>query len=375
MRKIPLLDLEKLHAPIRAEMLDAIARVVGSARFVQGEEVQRLEQRIAEYCRVRHAIACANGSDALYLALLASGIEPGDEVVTTPFSFFATAGSIARAGAVPVFADIDPATFNLDPSELGRTLEKHPHAKAIVPVHLYGGCADMHPILEAAGHYGCAVIEDGAQSIGAEYKGRRAQGLGDTGCISFFPSKNLGAMGDAGMLTTNDPGRAARLAALRVHGETAQYYHQWIGINSRLDTIQAAVLLVKLQYLDEWTCARQRNAARYQELLAGCEGISLPRAAPWQNRHVWNQFVIRARQRDGLRAYLAEQGIGTQIYYPKPLHLQPCFAYLGYRAGDFPHAEQASAEVLAIPVHPAVGDDEIQYISVKIKEFYDRVVH
>ena len=375
MPRIPLLDLDRLHAPIRQEILDAITQVVDSQRFILGEEVKELERRIAEYCGVRHAIACASGSDALYLALLAIGIQPGDEVVTTPFSFFATAGTIARAGAIPVFADIDPATFNLDPGDLRRVLESHPKVRAILPVHLYGGCADMDPILATASKHGCQVIEDGAQSIGAEYKGRRAQSLGDIGCISFFPSKNLGAMGDAGMLTTNNDELAAKLASLRVHGEDTKYHHRWVGINSRLDSMQAAILLVKFGYLDEWTRARQHNAGRYRELLAGCDGICLPAAASWQTRHIWHQFVVRAQERDRLRQYLSEQGIGSEVYYPTPLHLQPCFEYLGYREGDFPHAENAARQVLAIPVHSALDEGEIEDISSAIRSFYTKVVH
>ena len=370
-RRVPLLDLSVQNAPIREEILAAMARVLDSQQFILGEDMRLLEDEIAGYCGTSHAVGCASGSDALSLSLQALGVGPGDTVVTVPFTFFATAGSIARAGARPVFVDIDPATFNMDPARLGEALELHPETKAVVPVHLYGGCADMDPILELARSHGCVVIEDGAQSIGAEYKGRRALGIGDVGCLSFFPSKNLGGPGDAGMITTNDKKLAEKLASLRMHGENRRYHHRWIGTNSRMDTLQAAVLRVKLPHLDDWTAARRTNAECYAARLAGESlPVSLPRPADYQTRHVFNQFVVRCPRRDQLRERLEENGIGSQIYYPVPLHLQECFAYLGYREGDFPESEKAALEVVALPVAPGLAEDDIDYVCDAIREFY-----
>jgi dTDP-4-amino-4,6-dideoxygalactose transaminase len=368
-RKIPLLDLRSLHRPIRDEILAEVTRVIDSNAFILGEDVKLLEKSVAEYCQVPYAIGCASGSDALLLALMAAGIGAGDEVLTTPFTFFATAGSIVRAGATPVFVDIDPETYNLDPALLAETIRRHPKAKAILPVHLFGGCADMDPILEIAHAHGCLVIEDGAQSIGAEYKGRRAQSIGDLGCISFFPSKNLGGFGDGGMVVTGNEALAKKVAALRVHGAPRKYFHEWVGINSRLDTIQAAVLRVKLKYLDAETEGRQKNAAHYRSLLSGLP-ITLPQPAPYQTRHVYNQFVIRAPRRDELKSYLQEHGVGTDVYYPLSLHQQVCFQNLGYQVGDFPQSEKAASEVLAIPVHSALPEQDRVYISDLIRAFY-----
>jgi dTDP-4-amino-4,6-dideoxygalactose transaminase len=368
-RKVPLLDLQALHQPIRDEVLAAVTRVIDSNAFILGEDVKQLEKSIAAYCHVPYAIGCASGSDALLLAMMAAGVEPGDAVLTTPFSFFATAGAIVRAGATPVFVDIDPATYNIHPQELAQAIRRTPRAKAIVPVHLYGGSADMDPILEIARGRGSVVIEDGAQSIGAEYKGRGAQSIGDIGCISFFPSKNLGGFGDGGMLLTRDEGYARKLAALRVHGESRQYFHEWVGINSRLDSLQAAVLRVKLRYLDAETLGRQKNAALYRKRLAGLP-IGLPQPAPYQTRHVYNQFVIRAPRRDQLKAYLQENGVATAIYYPLPLHQQVCFRDLGYREGDFPESEKAAREVLALPVHSALAEQDVEYVCQRIRAFY-----
>ena len=362
-RRVPLLDLTSVHAPLRDEILGELMRVIDSQKFILGEDIRLLERDIASYCGAAHGIACASGSDALYLALLAAGVGHGDQVITTPFSFFATAGSISRAGATPVFADIDPVTYNIDPARMAEALDGHPRAKAMIPVHLFGGSADMDPILNLARERGCVVIEDGAQSIGAEYKGRRTQSLGEIGCLSFFPSKNLGCFGDGGMLTVNDETLAGKLAALRVHGAHRKYFHEWIGINSRMDTIQAAILRVKLRHLDSWTAARQRNAALYRKLLSGVSHIGLPMAAPYQTRHVYNQFVIRSARRDALKRYLQENGVGTEIYYPLPLHLQQCFQDLGYREGDFPESEKAAGEVLALPVYPGLSPDDIEYVA------------
>jgi dTDP-4-amino-4,6-dideoxygalactose transaminase len=333
--------------------------------------VKLLEQSIAEYSHVAHAIGCASGSDALLLALMAAGVERGDAVLTTPFTFFATAGSIVEAGATPVFVDIDPATYNMDPQSLAEAIRRTPKAKVVMPVHLYGGCADMDPILEIARERDCLVVEDGAQSIGAEYKGRSAQSMGDMGCISFFPTKNLGGFGDGGMVLTQDEQHARKLRALRVHGADRRYFHEWVGINSRLDTLQAAVLRVKLKYLDQETGGRQRNAARYGHNLAGAGlPIGLPETATYQTRHVYNQFVIRAPRRDELKSYLAENGVSSEIYYPLSLHQQVCFADLGYRQGDFPESEKAAAEVLALPVYGALSAEDVDYVSQRIVAFY-----
>lgn len=367
---MPLLDLEGLHRPIRDEVLAAIARVVDSNRFILGEDVKRLEESIAAYCGVPYAVGCGSGSDALLLALMAAGVERGDAVLTTPFTFFATAGSIVLAGATPVFVDIDPATFNMDPRALAETLRHMPRAKAVIPVHLYGGCADMDPILEIARARECVVIEDGAQSIGAEYKGRRAQSMGEIACLSFYPTKNLGAFGEAGMVLTKNEQAAHKLAALRVHGAIHKYYHRWVGLNSRLDTMQAAILRVKLQYLDAETAGRQKNAERYRAALAGSP-VGLPHPAEYQTRHIYNQFVIRAPERDRLRAYLEENGVGTDIYYPLALHQQECFRDLGYRAGDFPESEKAARETLALPVHSALSEEDVDYVGARIRAFYE----
>jgi len=370
-RQIPLLDLRPQHQPIHQEILAEIARVIDSQKFIMGDDVRLLEKAVAEYCAVPHAIACGSGSDALYLALLATGIKHGAQVLTTPFSFFATAGSISRAGATPVFADIQYDTFNIDPNRLTETIRFHPRTRAIIPVHLFGGCADLDPIMSLARERGCVVIEDGAQSIGAEYNGRKAQSIGDVGCISFFPSKNLGAFGDGGMMTTKDADLAKKLASLRLHGTIRKYHHEWIGTNSRLDTLQAAILRVKLRHLDSWTEARQNNAALYRRILSRLGApLTLPQVAPYQTRHVYNQFVVRCPNRDALRDYLKQHGVATEVYYPLPLHLQPCYKDLGYREGDFPVSEQAAREVLALPVHPGLSAEDIEYICHLVRSFY-----
>ncbi|HEX3743618.1 MAG TPA: DegT/DnrJ/EryC1/StrS family aminotransferase [Bryobacteraceae bacterium] len=368
-RKVPLLDMGALHRPIRQEVLAAMERVVDSNAFILGEDVRQLEKSIAQYCQTVHAVGCGSGSDALLLAMMAAGVGPGDAVIATPFTFFATAGSIALAGATPVFVDIDPATFNMDPDALAATIRRTPRAKIVMPVHLYGGCADMDPILETARARGCVVIEDGAQSIGAEYKGRRAQSLGDMGCLSFYPTKNLGAFGEGGMVLTSDDELARKLAALRVHGSLQKYVHRWVGLNSRLDTLQAAILRVKFQYLDAETAGRQKNAARYRANLAGLP-LGLPVPAAYQTRHIYNQFVIRVQDRERLKAFLDENGVGSDIYYPLSLHQQECFGYLGYRAGDFPESEKAAREVLALPIHSALSEEDVDYASAQIRAFY-----
>ena len=368
-KSIPLLDLRAQHGAIRDEILAEVVRVIDSQQFILGEEVRQLEHEIAAYSGAKFAVGCASGTDALLLALLALEIRPGDEVLTTPFSFFATAGAIHTAGAVPVFADIDRATFNLDPRPTAEVLARHPKIRAILPVHLFGGCADMDPICALARDRGIPVIEDAAQAIGAEYKGRRAGSIGAVACFSFFPSKNLGAYGDGGMLTTSDPALYERLLSLRVHGTRGrEYFHERVGINSRLDALQAAVLRVKLRYLDSWTGARQENAALYRARLA--PPVSPPVPAPYQTRHIHNQFSVRCPRRDALREHLKEHGISTAIYYPVPLHLQPCFASLGYRAGEFPASEAAAGELLALPVYPELPQSDIERVSSTIKAFY-----
>jgi dTDP-4-amino-4,6-dideoxygalactose transaminase len=369
-RPVPLLDLRPQFSAIEPEVLSAIQRVVVSQNFILGEEVEVFEREMAEYCKSNYAVGCASGSDALLLALMALDIGPGDRVLTTPYTFFATAAAISRLGAVPVFVDIEPDHFNLDPEQAAQVIRSG-NIKAVIPVHLFGGCADLDPIIAAAGEQGIPVIEDAAQSIGSEYKGRRAGSIGDIGCFSFFPSKNLGAFGDAGLCTSNDAALTERLRSLRVHGSRVKYYHESVGINSRLDALQAAVLRVKLRHLDGWSAARQRNAESYRKLLeAAGAPVVVPRPAPYQTRHIYNQFVIRCERRDELRGYLQRNGVGTEIYYPLPLHLQPCFAYLGYKEGDFPVSEGVSKTSLALPVYPELQRDDLEYVAGQISEFF-----
>jgi dTDP-4-amino-4,6-dideoxygalactose transaminase len=365
---IPLLDLTRQYQPLRERIQAALARVVESQRFILGAEVEHFEQRFAEYCGAGYAVGCASGTDALELALMAAGIGPGDEVLTVPFTFFATAGAILSAGARPVFIDVEPESFNLDIGQLDRVLAAHTAIKAILPVHLYGGCADMGPLLERAAARGIPVIEDAAQAVGAECRGARAGSIGTIGCFSFFPTKNLGGFGDGGMLTTQDEKLARDLRALRVHGSFEKYVHQWPGMNSRLDALQAAVLNVKLDFLDEWNRARQRNAALYRELLD--DVVTTPSPRPHQTSHVYNQFVVRCERRDELRAWLSAHGVGTEIYYPVPMHLQPALAGYGYQAGDFPVSEQLSREVLALPIFAELTENEIGAVAGLIREFY-----
>jgi dTDP-4-amino-4,6-dideoxygalactose transaminase len=370
-KTIPLLDLAAQHREIRDEVLAAVTRVIDSQKFILGEEVKQLEQSAARYCGAKYAIGCASGSDALFLALLALDLQPGDEVVTTPYTFFATVGAICRAGATPVFLDVEPETYNMDVRQLAGVLDAHPKVRAIIPIHLFGGCVDMDPLCEIAAARGIPVIEDAAQSIGSEYKGRRAGSLGQMACFSFFPSKNLGAYGDGGMLTTNDPALAERLTALRVHGTKKKYYHDYIGINSRLDALQAAVLRVKFKYLDSWTKKRQQNAAMYRDILKGLNvPVVDPVTMPYQTRHVFNQFAIRAEDRDALQAHLKQHGVGSEVYYPLPLHLQTCFAHLGHRAGEFPVSEQLAKESLAVPIYSELQPSDIDYVCSLIQSFY-----
>ena len=381
--KVPLIDLQAQYQTIRDEVRLAVDRVFESQQFVMGAEVQALEEEIAEYSQAKFAIGCASGSDALLLALMSLGVGAGDEVITTPFSFFATASAIARLGALPVFADIDERTFNINPSLVGEKITAR--TKAIVPVHLYGQCTEMDPLSElsrqgwrrtADKDVGAPIpiIEDAAQAIGAEDVGRRAGSMGTIGCFSFYPSKNLGGAGDGGMLTTNDVEHARHLRMLRLHGEEQRYHHKIIGINSRLDALQAAVLRVKLRHLDEWTNARQRKAQQY-ELMFADTGLSEEVKTPQLRvdaRHIFHQFVIHIRdgRRDALREHLRMSGVGTDIYYPVPLHLQECFAYLGYKEGDFPIAERAAKETLALPVYPELTDEQQEYVVSAIGEYF-----
>lgn len=368
--KVPLLDLKAQYRPIRAEILAALEAVCDEQAFILGARVADLETDIQGYVGASHAVGVASGTDAILLALMAVGVGPGDEVVTVPYTFFATAGSISRLGAKPVFVDIKPDTYNLDPALLESAVT--PKTKAVMPVHLYGQCAEMEPILAVAARRKIPVIEDAAQAIGAARRGRRAGTLGQAGCFSFFPSKNLGGFGDGGMVTTNDQALADRVRMLRVHGSRVKYVHEAIGLNSRLDALQAAVLRIKLTHLEEWTKGRQRNAARYDSLFkdAGLlDRVTLP-AVTADNRHVYNQYVVRVPQRDQLRAFLQEQGVGTEVYYPLPLHLQVCYKDLGYREGSFPQAERAARETLALPIFAELTADQQAYVVERIKKFF-----
>ena len=367
--KVPLLDLQAQYRPLRDEILAALTRVSDSQRFVMGPEIAALEGELARMLDVRHAVAVSSGTDALLLALMTVGVCAGDEVVTSAYSFFATAGVIARLGARPVFVDIDPVTFNIDPAQLAAAVT--PRTKAIEPVHLFGLSADLDPILDEAPRCGVPVIEDAAQAIGATCRSRKVGGIGTIGCFSFYPSKNLGAFGEAGLLTTNDPSLARRARLLRNHGMEPKYYHSMVGGNFRMDEVQAAVLRVKAPHLEAWTEARRVNAARYVRMIGDAglhDRVALP-TEPRDRRHVFNQFVIRAPDRDGLKRHLDARGIGSEIYYPVPLHLQPCFADLGHRAGEFPHAERAAKESLAIPVYGELSVEQQQAVVDAIAAF------
>ena len=348
---VPLLDLEAQYRPIRDEVLAAVIRVCDSQRFIQGPEVEALERELAGALGVAEAIGVSSGTDALLVAMMALGVGAGDEVITSTYSFFATAGCIARLGAVPRLVDIDPETYNLSPSAVRAALS--PRTKAIIPVHLYGLCADMDPLLAIAAEARVPIIEDACQAIGATYKGRQAGSMGTAGCFSFFPSKNLGAFGDGGLVTTEDAALAREIRRLRNHGSETKYYHEKIGGNFRLDALQAAILRVKLPHLPSWTAMRRENAARYRRLFADRvpDGSIVLPVEPYDRSHIYNQFVVRVPRRDTVRAFLAEHGIGTEVYYPVPFHLQECFAALGHRRGDFPAAESAAESTLALPIY------------------------
>jgi len=377
--QVPLLDLKKQYALIREEVRAVTEEIYESQYFIMGPHVERLEKDIAAYCRTDHAIGVSSGSDALIIALMALGVGSGDLILTTPYTFFATAGAVARVGARPVFVDIDPDTYNISPTLLAHALEAMPagqreKVKAVIPVHLYGQCADMEPILKVAADYHLPVIEDAAQAIGAEYQGRRAGSMSSFGCFSFFPSKNLGAFGDGGIVTTGDRHLGETVRILRNHGAQPKYYHHIIGGNFRLDALQAAIVAIKLKHLDNWTAGRQENAANYRELfqVAGLAAhLKLPVEKP--GRHIYNQFVIAVpKSRDELRAYLQEAGIGTEVYYPVPLHLQKCFAGLEYGPGDFPVAEEAARQTLALPIYPELTHNQQTYTVEQIKQFFVR---
>lgn len=372
--KVQLLDLASQYRKIRKEVLREVTKVCDSQHYVLGKNVAGLEEEVASYCGARFAVGVASGTDALLLALMAAGVKAGDKVITTPFTFFATVGSIVRLGAQPVFVDIHPKTYNIDPERIEEYLKKNRKGvKAVIPVHLYGQCADMAPIKAAAKKYRLSVIEDAAQSIGAEYRGKRAGSIGDMGCLSFYPTKNLGCFGDGGMVTTNDAGLYDRLKMLRVHGSRVRYYHDEVGINSRLDEIQAAVLRIKLKHLDGWSAARVRNAERYNDLFAkaGIKDVILPYIQK-RNLSVFNQYVISVPKRDELRAYLASRAIGSEIYYPLSLHQQKCFKYLGYKKGDLPVSEKKAKEVLALPIYPELRESEQKFVVSSIAEFYKK---
>lgn len=366
---IPMLDLKAQYAAIKKDVDAAVLRVIESQHFILGPEVEALEREIAAYCNVEHCVGLSSGSDALLVALMALDVGPGDEVITTPYTFFATVGAIARLGARPVFVDIDPATYNIDPRGVAACVS--PRTRAIIPVHLYGQCAEMEPILAVAARHGLAVIEDAAQAIGAEYRGRMAGSMGTFGCFSFFPSKNLGGFGDGGALVTNDAALADKCRLLRGHGSQPKYYHKILGGNFRLDALHAAVLRVKLPHLDAWHAARQRVAAYYTHAFADA-GLAGRVQAPAmvQSRHVFNQYVARVEKRDALRQHLAQLKISTETYYPLPLHLQECFAQLGHQVGDFPESERAAQQTVALPMYPELTTGQQERVVAAIAEFY-----
>ena len=371
-QKVPLLDLKAQFAPLRADVLEAIARVCDAQQFILGSEVEGLERELEAFLGIPHAVGVSSGTDALLAALMALGVGAGDEVVTSPFSFFATAGSIARLGARPVFVDIDRGTFNIDVDAIGAAATSK--TKAILPVHLFGQSADMAPIVELSERSGIPIVEDAAQAIGACYRGRPVGGIGTIGCFSFFPTKNLGAFGDAGLVTTPDGTIARKVRAIRQHGGEVKYHHDLVGANFRIDALQAAILRVKLPHLESWTGARRKNAERYRALFvqAGLVGtVTLPAQAA-DRTHVYNQFVIRVPERDRLRAHLQSRGVGTEVYYPVPLHLQPCFRELGYRAGSFPVAETAANEALALPIYGELSEAQQSWVVEAIREFFRR---
>lgn len=377
---VPLLDLKAQYKTIRNEIRPVVDEIFESQYFILGPQVQKCEELIAAYCQCPYAVGVSSGSDALIIALMAENIGPGDEVITTPYTFFATVGAIARVGATPVFVDIDPVTFNMDIRQICEAIT--PATKAVIPVHLYGQMADMDPLMAIAAKHKLIVIEDAAQAIGAEYKGRRAGSIGDYGCFSFFPSKNLGGAGDGGIVTMRDKAKADRVRMLRNHGMEPKYYHKFVGGNFRLDALQAGVINVKLPHLDKWSEGRQANARTYDRLFSEAGLVpgkvrlpAHPHGDPGkkaEHRHIFNQYVVRVENRDGLRKHLTDKGVGCEIYYPVPLHLQECFAYLEYQKGDFPESEKAAAETLALPIYPELTAEQQSYVVDCVNEFYSK---
>ena len=371
--QVPLLDLRAQYAPLKEEILTEIAAICDSQRFILGEKVENFEKALTAYCRAGASVGVSSGSDALLIALMAEGIRPGDEVITTPFTFFATVGAIVRAGAKPVFADIDPVTFNIDPAKIEEKIT--PKTRAIIPVHLFGQAADMDPITAMAKKHGLFIIEDACQAIGAEYKGKRVGTFAEYGAFSFFPSKNLGCFGDGGAVTCDTPERAALIKVFRNHGQSKTYIHEYVGGNFRIDALQAAILAIKLRSLDSWSEARRRNAGIYRKLFAeagiSAERIVLPGTASYDVRHIYNQFCIRVKngQRDALRQHLADRGVGCAVYYPLSLHLQECFRELGGKPGDYPVSEAATGEILALPVFGELAVEQLEYVVASIADF------
>ena len=374
---VPLLDLKAQYARIKKDIVTVVSEVMDSQNFILGPKVEEFERNVAAYSKAGWGVGVSSGTDALLVSLMALDIKPGDEVITTAFTFFATAGTISRMCARPVFVDIDPVTFNIDPRKIEKAVTRK--TRAIIPVHLFGQCADMDPILDVARKHKLAVVEDAAQSIGAEYKGRRAGAMGELGIFSFFPSKNLGGFGDAGMVVTNDQALAEKIKVLRMHGEHVRYYHRTVGGNFRIDALQAAVLNAKLPHLDDWSAGRRENAAyynrRFQETGLTERGVVKTPAAVYgssgdRNPHIYNQYTLRVKDRDGLMKHLKDKGVGAAIYYPLPLHLQECFKDLGYRTGDLPATEQAAAEVLSIPIYPELTAPQKDYVVETIKSYY-----
>lgn len=371
MQTIPGFSLARQNAELRDQLLTAVANVVDEGKFILGENVEALENEIAKYCEAGYGIGVANGSDALYLSLQACGIGPGDEVITTPFTFYATAGSIQRVGARPVFVDIDPTTWNMNPNLIEDSIT--PRTRAIIPVHLYGCPADLDPIINIAQRHNLRVIQDAAQALGSRYKGKRVGAIGDAGCLSFFPTKNLGAFGDGGMVVTSDPEIADRMRLLRVHGAQPKYHHRLPGCNSRLDELQAAILRVKLEHLEAWTALRRDIAQEYNRILSNAgiaeDRLRLP-VEPKYAFHVYHQYTVHTPNRDALQAFLKERGVGSTVYYPVPMHLQTVFGPLGYRPGDFPLAEAACREVLSLPMFPELTGDELKHVTTSVAEFF-----
>ncbi|MBM7714953.1 dTDP-4-amino-4,6-dideoxygalactose transaminase [Bacillus thermophilus] len=369
--KIPMLDLSEQYSKLREEMIQALDEVMTSSKFILGSNVKQIEEAIANYSNVKHGIGVANGSDALHISLQACGVSEGDEVITTPFTFFATAGAIARCGAKPVFVDIDPTTYNIDPEQIESAITTK--TKAILPVHLYGQSADMDPIIGIAKKHGLYIVEDAAQAIGARYRGKMVGEMGNAACFSFFPTKNLGAYGDAGMIVTNDDVIAENCRVLRVHGSKPKYYHHVLGYNSRLDELQAAVLNVKFKHLNTWVDNRRNAASNYTSMIQKEFGelIDTPVEAGG-NFHVYHQYTIRVPERDTFQSYLKENGVASMIYYPVPLHLQPVFQELGLKEGDFPESEKAAKEAISLPMFPEIKEEQQKYVIETMKKYFSK---